>query len=235
MSAQSLFIKFPTRGRRAQFTLRMRQYLENLSGNYPVHFQLTLDADDKEMPQAEITDVLRELCKPYTGLVTCNAIWDMSTGKVNAVNRDMDVVMARAWSVLLLASDDMMPEAKGYDRVIMQDMQQHFPDTDGVLWYNDGFTEQRLNTLVIAGRAYIERFGYIYNPAYKSLFCDNEFMDVANMLRRQVYSPRTIIRHMHPANGCDVEKDALYAQNDVHHRTDSAIYRARKAAGFGLK
>jgi hypothetical protein len=77
-------------------------------------------------------------------------------------------------------------------------MTEHYPDTDGVLWFNDGYQGNRLNTLCILGKKYYDRFNYIYHPDYISVWCDNEFMDVANLLGKQIYFDDIIIRHEHP-------------------------------------
>jgi hypothetical protein len=103
----------------------------------------------------------------------------------------------------------MTPIVKGYDNIIRNNMKTHYPDTDGVLWFNDGYQGQNLNTLCILGRKYYQRFGYIYCPEYKSLWCDNEFMDQANLLGRQIYFHETIIKHEHPANNRGIYKDRL--------------------------
>ncbi len=153
-------------------------------------------------------------------------------GKINAVNhvnvKDSD------WDILLIASDDMIPQVKGWDKRIVEDMQKHFPDLDGVLWYNDGYVGERLNTLPCMGRKYFERFGYVYNPEYKSLWADNEFMEVANHLGKQAYIPDVIIKHEHPGNNPAVVYDEHYKKNDRHWVEDRATYDRRKNMNFGL-
>ena len=67
-------------------------------------------------------------------------------------------------------------------------MTELYPNTDGVLWFNDGNQGNRLNTLCILGKKYYERFNYIYHPDYTSLWADNEFMDVANLLNKQIFN-----------------------------------------------
>ena len=58
----------------------------------------------------------------------------------------------------------MVPLVNGYDTVIKEKMTLHYADTDGVLWFNDGHQEKKLNTLCILGKKYYDRFGYIYHP-----------------------------------------------------------------------
>jgi hypothetical protein len=148
-------------------------------------------------------------------------IYGTSTGKINAINRDMK--QAGDWNILLLASDDMIPQVHGYDQIIREKMNEFYKNTDGVLWFNDGYAGNKLNTLVCMGRKYYNRFHYIYNPMYKSLFCDNEFMDIANQLKKQTYFEEVIIKHEHPAN-TGSGQDELYAVNDKYWNEDERTY-----------
>ena len=68
-------------------------------------------------------------------------------GKIDAINRD--VPDPKEFDILLLASDDMIPMVQGYDDIIRNKMKLYYPDTDGVLFFNDGYAEGTLNTLVI--------------------------------------------------------------------------------------
>jgi len=158
------------------------------------------------------------------------AFWGNSKTKIQAINADLE--HAGDYDVLLLASDDMIPQMQGYDDIIMQDMQTYYPDGDGVLHYNDGKQGERLNTLCIFGKKYFDRFGYIYNPEYISVFPDNEFTDVSRILGKATYIDKVIIRHF----WIEIGVDALYMRNENRelYARDGALYQQRKAANFGL-
>jgi len=105
-----------------------------------------------------------------------------------------------------------------------------------VLWFNDGFSGQnRLITLSILGRKYFHRFNYLYYPGYKSVFCDNEFTDVARLLGKVVYIDQVIIQHQWV--GAVNPNDPLHRRNESPemYAHDKAIYDERVAANFGLK
>jgi hypothetical protein len=153
----------------------------------------------------------------------------MSANKIDACNRDIKQV--EGWDILLLASDDMIPQVHGWDNIIREKMKSHYPDTDGCLWFNDGYTGEKLNTLCCLGREYYERFGYIYNPAYSSLWADNEYTEVAQSLNRITYFPEVIIKHEHPVWKGDPQ-DALYKHNESFYRADEKVYKERKALKF---
>lgn len=162
-----------------------------------------------------------------------NVIYELVTepvGKINAVNG----FTIKDWDIVLIASDDMIPQVEKWDQIIIDDMKKFFPDTDGVLWYNDGYVGGRLNTLPCLGKKYYDRFGYIYHPAYKSLWADNEFMEVAEMLNKQRYMDNVIIKHEHPGNNPAVVYDDIYRRNDRHWNEDKAVYDQRKRQNFGL-
>jgi hypothetical protein len=72
------------------------------------------------------------------------------------------------WDILVVMSDDMVCVTHGWDDIIRQDMNENFPDTDGVLHYNDGNQKANVMTMSIIGRKYYKRDGYIYNPEYQS-------------------------------------------------------------------
>jgi hypothetical protein len=102
-----------------------------------------------------------------------------------------------------------------------------------VLWFNDGYQGDKLNTLCILGKKYYDRFGYIYHPEYKSVWCDNEFMDIANILEKQTYFSYVIIRHEHPDWGFG-DNDEIHSANIRNGSHDSNLYNIRKTNNFGL-
>jgi hypothetical protein len=112
-------------------------------------------------------------------------------------------------------------------------MKENFPDTDGVLWFNDGNQKNNLNTLCIIGKKYYERFNYIYFPEYKSTWCDNEFMDVANILEKQKYFNDVIIKHEHPDWGFG-GRDEIHKGNLENEPHDKSLYIYRKKYNFFL-
>ena len=127
----------------------------------------------------------------------------------------------------------MVPKVKGYDTIIRNKMNELYPDTDGVLWFNDGNQGDRLNTLCILGKKYYKRFNYIYNPEYKSVWSDNEFMDVANLLGKQTYFNDVIIRHEHPDVGFG-QRDTIPFDNIKNESIDNDVYLKRKSINFEL-
>ena len=85
----------------------------------------------------------------------------------------------------------------------------------------------RLNTLCILGKKYYDRFGYIYNPEYISVWSDNEFMDVGNILEKQTYFDEVIIQHQHPDWGFG-NRDDIHSINYINEAKEKQTYNKRK-------
>jgi hypothetical protein len=217
-----LLIKFPTRNRPDKFIKTFTKYLTYLDDK-STKFIITCDNDDKSMKEESLVEFLLE----FENVKLC---YGDNNSKIEAVNADLEDVN---FDILLLASDDMVPMVKGYDSIIKQKMMELYPDTDGVLWFNDGYQGNRLNTLSIMGKKYYDRFNYIYNPNYLSVWCDNEFMDVANILNKQTYINDVIIKHEHPDWGFG-NRDDVHSLNFKHESHDRMVYNARKNNNFYL-
>ena len=220
-----LLIKFPSRNRPNKFLSTLQSYTSLCHDKARTRFLITLDTDDATMIDKH--EDIHQLLSNFNHKIVVGT----STGKIDAINRDMQE--SGDWDILLLASDDMIPQVQGYDQIIRDKMEHLYKDTDGVLWFNDGYVGDKLNTLVCMGHRYYDRFGYIYNPIYKSLFCDNEFMDMANKLKKQTYIDQVIIKHEHPAN-TGSGQDELYAVNDQYWNQDERTYFHNKQYDFDL-
>lgn len=219
-----ILIKFPTRGRTSKFFNVLNLYYEMCEDLDNIKFLITLDEDDVEMNQKSVIDMLDE----YKNLTY---IYGKSKSKIDAINRDVEI--ENDWDILLLASDDMIPKVKGYDNILREKMSELYSDTDGVLWFNDGNQNNKLNTLCILGKKYYKRFNYIYHPSYTSLWADNEFMDVANLLGKQTYFNQIIIHHEHPDVGFG-QYDFIHFNNLKYDSIDKDIYLKRKSINFEL-
>jgi hypothetical protein len=217
-----LLIKFPTRNRPEKFLKALDKYCRFLSDK-STKIIVTCDNDDESMKQEYVLAAIKQ----YENVVL---FFGDNKSKIEAVNANLDNV---DFDILLLASDDMLPTVNGYDEVIKNKMLEYYPDTDGVLWFNDGYQGNKLNTLSIMGKKYFDRFGYIYYPEYKSVWCDNEFMDVANILGKQTYFEETIIRHEHPDWGFG-NRDEVHILNNVNGNHDKNLYYQRKNINFDL-
>lgn len=217
-----LVIKFPTRGRSSKFLLTLKKYIDYLDDK-STQIIVTCDNDDEDMKQPHIKEVLSN----YSNV---KIFFGDNKSKIEAINANLTGI---DFDIVLLASDDMIPVKKGFDTIIKESMEKHYPDTDGVLWFNDGYQGKKLNTLSILGKKYYNRFGYIYHPEYISVWCDNEFMNVGNILGKQTYFDEVIIQHQHPDWGFG-GRDQIHHLNSKNERHDRELYNKRKQNNFGV-
>ncbi len=152
--------------------------------------------------------------------------WGYSKNKIHAINRDLEGITGE---IVCCHSDDMVFIKKGFDDIIRREMEK-----DMYLHFPDGNANEKLSTYSIMHIDYYKRFNYIYFPQYKSLWCDNEQMEVAKMLGRYKYVPEQIFEHRHPAWGL-AEKDAQYRKTEKFNILDKATFQRRKKINFGLK
>jgi hypothetical protein len=214
-SGHHLLVRMPTRGRPAQ-ALEVLACYRALSG-IPVTIEVVIDADDETMLRAEVLQRLRAL--------DCVICVGHHASKVEAVNGGR----IENWDILLLASDDMVPVAEGYAAVARNALVDNFPLLDGCVYFDDGYQHDNIVTLPIMGRRLYDHFGYVYHPAYKSLWCDQEQTDVLRAMGRLAYVNKVLIEHRHHVTGLS-KVDETYKRNDALWEEDKAVYERRKLA-----
>lgn len=193
-----------------------------------VYFLVSYDLNDPSMNNPTMLERIKAL-----GAVP---IGGFSTSKIHAVNRDME--HAPDFDIAVLVSDDMICQKKGWDTILKVQMQLHFPDTDGCLFYWDGDPATKrhnegkgLCTMNIMGKKYFDRFGYFYHHSYKSLFCDNEYTEIAQKDNKMVFSDQVIFKHDHYSNN-GKQPDSLMKRTQGFYNIDKANYEARKRLNF---
>lgn len=94
--------------------------------------------------------------------------------------------------ILIVVSDDT-DAIHGWDKIISEAIGTH---KDFVLKVYDGIQDW-IVTMPIMDRAYYERFGYVYHPDYKHMFCDTHLTHVADALQRLIIRNDIVIPHLH--------------------------------------
>lgn len=221
-----ILLKCPTRSRPERVVETLRAYVYRARDRSNIGIALSCDDDDTSMKQHS---VLRDINGLLSQVGWNQIFYSPNKTKIEACNANMDEI-DYDWDVVVLVSDDMVPTIGGWDETIRMYMKCYFPDTNGILWVNDGYQKDKLNTLCIYGRKFYESQGYIYHPDYKSLFCDTELTDHcrAHLAPICKYIPYTIIRHEHPGTGFKEKMDPLYAKNQRYWNEDLRTYVHRK-------
>jgi len=204
----------------------LKKYVDLARRPDQIGIAISCDVDDTTMTPPAVQQRLLKLVSKFEWSAL---YFGGSKTKIEACNADIENV-EYPWDIVVLVSDDMIPEVPGYDEIIRQQMP---PDRDAVLWFNDGHQEYHLNTLSIYGRTMYERLGNIYEPAYKSFYCDTELTDrcKSDLLPKTKYISQCIIRHKHPF-WTKQPADALYHQNQRFWSDDFRAYIERKKHEF---
>lgn len=221
-----ILLKCPTRSRPQRVMQTLQAYIRLANQPNLLGIAVSCDADDASMTRNLVQDEIRQIMRRVGwGQI----YYSNNTSKIQACNADMSRV-DYPWDIVVLVSDDMVPQVKGYDDVIRNHMLSRFPNTNGLLWFNDGCQGDKLNTLCVYGRQFYERLGYIYHPDYKSFYCDTELTDLCRTDYKDncLYVPYCIIRHEHPGTGFADRMDALYATNQRYWSEDMYTYISRK-------
>lgn len=237
-----ILYKYPTRERPLLFSRTLASWYNKMELD-SFEFLVSCDTNDLTMNNGEARDFM-------TRFPNLTFRYDNNRNKIEACNRG---VSERNFDIVVLVSDDMVPEVKGYDKIIVERMRENFPDTDGALWFYDGYRFD-INTLSILGRKYYDRFNYIYHPSYVTQWCDQEHTDVGTSLNKLPKYDSLIIRHLHPEIAAIKEDtreilarhipeyvsanflghDQLWLKNS-RGDSDRDNYYARKAAGFPIE
>ncbi len=227
-----ILLKYPTRNRPIKFMNNLNAYLNKASGKHKITIVVTMDIDDSSMNNNAMRYFLTNKIK---GDIDVIFSYGNSEGKIAAINRE---VPTTDWDIIISTADDMEPVEQGWDEIIVQDMIHEFPDLNGALNFNndprleakgtEGF--KTLITLPVIGRKLYDRFGYIYHPAYKSEWCDNEQTEVFEELGVLRHIDRRPIVHRWAEN-----QDALMQRNmQIGASVDREVYQHRKTINFNL-
>lgn len=224
-----ILLKCPTRGRPQKLIAVFQKYAALASHPEDIGVAISCDTTDPSMKDER---VLASLHVTLSRFAWYKVYYSDNTSKIQACNANMGEI-DYPWDIVVLVSDDMIPQVDGYDGIIRRFMRTSFPNTDGILWFNDGYQMDKLNTLSIYGRTMYERMGYIYNPIYKSFFCDTELTDLCktSLKDKTLYIPTVIIRHEHPTLGYDT-MDELYAKNYTFFGEDAMTYVGQKTYSY---
>ncbi len=220
-----ILVKFPSRERPAKFFETLKRCME-LSVMPETKYLISLDhMDPIHQGYLRYLFDLDSECKNKIEVKL-----GYSRNKVSAINRDINEYTGE-WDILVIVSDDQIAQVSGWDKIISDTMTEHYPNTNGTLWFYDGY-QPRINTQCIIGKKYYNRFGYVYHPSYKSLWCDNEFTEVSAPITYK--SDSCLFKHQHYSNDSNVKMDALMRKTESFYREDEVNFKLRKRNGFQI-
>lgn len=130
-------------------------------------------------------------------------------------------------SILIVVSDDF-DCPKYWDALLRESLNGK---SDFIVKTQDGI-QKTLITLPIMDRVYYERFGYVYHPDYKHMFCDQEMTAVGHLLGKVITLDLTF-PHNHYTIGKS-PKDDINRRNDMTWNQGSYVFAQRLRNNFGI-
>ena len=153
--------------------------------------------------------------------------------KIEAINKG---IPSEGFDIIVDISDDFVFTRKGFDDIIREhcgpDDYLHFPEPFADKEAKHG-NQESIVIMYCAGIDYFNRTGWIYNPVYLSLFCDNEGTRVARMSGRYKQIKQQIFFHAHPAAGYGVQDEQTKRTEGLFH-IDQITFKKREKEGFRL-
>jgi hypothetical protein len=225
-----ILMKFTSRERYDILKRCVSEYYKLANNRKDMYWLFTVDFDDPTFNSEDFSFFLFEL-----GVYKYSISRGHSVSKIDAINRGLELVtdLFPSWDILLNISDDQFPIEQGYDDIIRNQMPD---DLDASLWFFDSH-QTRINTMEILGRKYYDLQGHIYQPEYKSFFCDNEATAVAKHLGKLIFNETCIIKHLHPdwnEKSIHPTTDGLYQRNSKFWEHDEELFNKREACNFFL-
>lgn len=228
MNPYKILVKFASRSRPEKFFAGLDNILSKIDDKVNYVILVSADVDDTSMYNKAVLTRLKHYVDNYNVI----PVFGTSTSKIDAINRDMNVVTD--WEILINFSDDMEFQVQGFDNIIREKFRAIFPDTNGNIFFNDGFVGDVLSTMTIMGRMFYDAIGYIYHPSYFSLFPDEEYTAVCRKLNKIEYYPDVLYKHNHPANGIGVP-DAQLTRTEGYWDVDKKNFQERQLRNYDLK
>jgi hypothetical protein len=224
-----ILVKYASRGRPERFLAGLENIYATCSQAEQLRVLVTADIDDSTMCNEEMRNKIESF-------QNCKVIYGTSKNKIDAINRDLGILPTEFedWEILVNFSDDMRWTIPSWDEYIRSDFKLFYPDYSGYVAYLDPDTHGVLSTLFIAGKKWVDAFGFIYDPKFVSLFCDNLVEDCAKKLNKYSYVPLSIYRHFNPAyNYPDFKRDEMFnEQQTIGWDIDQKMYNKIQTEGL---
>lgn len=192
----------------------MKWWVNSLGAN--IEYLLSVDEDDSMLPK-------------YAAITEHNPHMVLVVGKNNtAIEAINNAALVSTGDLLIVVSDDFDCPAR-WDVDLLEYLKGK---KDFVVKTWDGL-QPWIMTLPIMDRVYYERFGYIYYPGYKHMFCDTEMTHVGDLLDRTVIVPMTF-PHKHYSQAGGIKKDNVSEKNDSTWTQGEKLYLERLSRNFDL-
>ncbi len=228
MEDKKILLNFASRSRPERLVSTITNILLNVeSPNFIIN--LKLDLNDQSVRNNWIAKVL-DLCD------NIEIKWGFSKCKTDAINRNIPLT---GWDIIVDVADDITPILN--DKNIVNDMVFTKKGFDNIIRENVGkddfvlFTEpyaksqakkgknELISVMQVMGIDYYLRDKHLYNPAFKSLFCDNFSTNLAKLRGRYKLVDIEFYYHAHKAAGYG-KGDELLRYTESFWQEDKQTY-----------
>ena len=214
----------PSRNRAVMACAAFTDWMTNASGKHHIEWIVSIDEDDQQVDEYNLR------FKPF-GI---KIIQNRNRSLVDAVNNAAKVAHQDTELFIVVSDDFGCP--KDWDELICQalpDFQMAAVQIDDGISYGKPSPDNRLLTLPIITYDLYEVLGYVYHPAYFSMFVDNDLYEVCDRMQVLVDAGHLKFPHSHWVNGLR-DKDSTYQRQNsaIAYQMGKATFENRKSAGF---
>jgi len=186
-----------TRGRWAKAIGTMTEWINRASDPFRVEHFFAVDEDDVES---------LEKLRRFRHVVS-----KASTYSVGAWNRAAE---AATGEILVQIADDFEPMLQ-WDEAIVSALGAQINEAK-VLRVNDGVRKDGLITAAVVTRAWYDKEGVLFDPAFRNVYSDNDLTMRAQKANAIIEAPHILFKHRHPIADASVPVDATYERgNDI--------------------
>lgn len=204
----------PTRGRAEKSYWATRNWITRANGD--CELIVSIDEDDPEYSN---------YMRLYSSLPNTTVIVNANRSAIDAVNNAAKIAQG---NIFIVVSDDSEPCGNWAQRI----NEASTGRKDFVIRVNDGI-QKWIITLPIFDREYYNRFGYVYYPEYRHMFCDTEFTHIADLTNKIINRQDLHFPHNHYSVRKS-EKDHINEKCDNTWDQGKAVYLRRVREKFGL-
>lgn len=207
----------PTRNRPKNAFLTANKWVQKADRiNNDIQYILSVDENDMSDYSLFLNNIYRQ-----------NQVF-LRHSNVSAIDAINNAAKISTGDILIVVSDDTdCPEH--WDKLLLDALKGK---SDYCAKTDDGL-QPTLITMPIMDRVYYERYGYIYNPDYEHMFCDQELTAVAIMTGKYIKLLLSF-PHDHYTTG-RTERDEINIKNDATWHQGETLFNQRKAINFGIE
>jgi len=169
----------PSRSRPTKSFEATQRWIQNATNS---DFELIVSIDDNDPHKAQYEAI-------YSNVPKARIIVNKNRSAVDAIN---NAAKESIGDILIVVSDDTSCTNQ-WDVIIGQATEGHY---DYVLKVYDGI-QKWIVTMPILDRVYYNRYGYIYHPSFKHMFCDTFLTHQADALKKVLWRNDIRIDHLH--------------------------------------